>query len=291
MTVQADQPISYAVVTPTFSGDFDRCALLVDSLKRIGGDHHHYLLVDRKDVALFRALEGDRTTIIESESIIDGWLRRAPGKKGYWISFRALPVRGWIIQQILKMSVTRALPHDAFVICDSDVAFVRPFSIADFDSPQGLELLDTPFEGGWGPRWTEVACEMLGLDAAQLPVRNHVGVMICWTRANILGLHARIEKTTGKPWQLAVARQLRFSEYMLYGAYVRGVLGYPASGHAPNAESRIKSSWSMDLDSDEALDEFFDTLDARHVGVMIHSKDYVDPARVRLRLERMWNRL
>ena len=43
---------------------------------------------------------------------------------------------------------------------------------------------------------------------------------------------ARVAATTGRPWTTAIARQLHFSEWTLYGVFVDDVIGAPANSFA-----------------------------------------------------------
>jgi hypothetical protein len=114
--------------------------------------------------------------------------------------------------------------------------------------------------------------------------------MICWNRETVKALQQRIEISTGVNWQVALARTLSFSEYMIYGVFVREVLGYENTDHAPSAEL-VKTSWGWDLTSDLAIDTFFADFDPKTVAIMINSKDAIDPARYRHHLERLWNEM
>src|SRR5689334_5136574 len=108
---------SLAVVTPTFLPDLARCELLAESLDRCAPQVPHYLIVDRRDWRAFQHLQGGRRQLIESEALVGHWMWRMPGRKGFWLSFKALPVRGWIIQQILKISAIEAIPERTLVFC------------------------------------------------------------------------------------------------------------------------------------------------------------------------------
>ena len=74
---------------------------------------------------------------------------------------------------------------------------------------------------------------------------------------------------------MAVARRLTFSEYITYGTYVRAVVGYDNSPHAPSAVDLVRTSWGMSLDSETALAAFFDSLSGTQIAAMVHSKDDV----------------
>jgi hypothetical protein len=112
--------------------------------------------------------------------------------------------------------------------------------------------------------------------------------MICWNRETVKALQQRIETSTGMNWQVALARTLSFSEYIIYGIFVREVLGYENTDHAPSVAPLVKTSWGSDLKTDFAIDTFFADFDPKTVAVMVNSKDGIDPARYRHHLERLW---
>ena len=277
------------LVTPTYLPDLARCELLVESVQRSCPGLAHHLIVDHRDLRHFRHL-ADRTTIITSEDLLPWWVRRLPGRRSIWLSVRSRPTRGWIIQQVLKIATASALDADVSIFCDSDVAFIRPFSpsalIDEADASVGL--LDVEFVNDEVKRWTAIAAGLLGLEPSDLPPRGHVGNMISWRRDNVIGMTKRVEETTGIDWRAALMRLPTFSEYILYGSYTRGVLGYEHSGHHPVALPLVKASWGVDLRDEKAFDDFFATFDPATIAVMIHSKDGIDPTRYRRQLEQMW---
>lgn len=216
----------FAIITPSYPPDLERCALLVESLDRCCPDSTHYLIVDRCDIGPFRRLASSRTELIESEALIEPWLRRLPSRHGFWVSLRALPVRGWMMQQIRKIAVANALSCPNLVYCDSDMAFIRPFGLPDLMKDGALGLLDVPYQDEQVQRWTKDARRLLGLPRETGETRGHVGQMICWRRDNVLAMQQRIEATCGMSWQQALARLRTVSEYILYGVFVREVIGY-----------------------------------------------------------------
>ncbi len=261
-----------AFVTPSYPPDMERCALLVESLDRFGPTFKHYIIVDRADMPVFAHLASARTILIEAESIIDKRFIRIPWKGSSWYNWRALPMRGWISQQVYKLAAVKLLPEDILVMTDSDTTFVRPFTVDNFLVDGKTGLLDVDYCAGMVPTWTGVATKILRLKA-QPPLRGHVGNLIAWRREHIVALHALIERTTGLPWQIAIARQRTFSEYILYGIYIRQVLGYDASHHAPSTRALVKQPWDYDLSSQAGLKAYFDAIEPDNIAVMIHSKD------------------
>ena len=87
----------------------------------------------------------------------------------------------------------------------------------------------SPFVNDDRRRWTATARRLLGLPPHDGGIRNHVGNMICWNRETVKAMQRRIESRTGINWQVALARTFSFSEYMIYGIFVRELLGYNVS--------------------------------------------------------------
>jgi Family of unknown function (DUF6492) len=280
---------SLAVVTPTYLPDLTRCELLAESLDRTAPDVPHYLIVDRCERPAFKHLERGRRRLIESEDILGNWIMRFPGRKGgVWLSLKAPPARGWIIQQILKIGIIKVISERTLVFCDSDTAFFRPFDREHLLVNGKIGLLDVDFNNDIIRRWTTTTRRLLGLSASQRDYRNYVGNMICWNRETVTAMQRQIESSTAVNWQTALARQPTFSEYMTYGIFVREVLGYDQVDHAPSAVPLVRNSWGLTLDTNLELNSFFSDFDPQTVAVMIHSKGGVDVSRYRPHLERLW---
>ncbi len=263
---------SLAFVTPSYTPDLERCALLVRSLDRFGPSFKHYIIIDRAEMPAFAHLASERTILIEAESVMDHRFVRIPWKGGTWLNWRTLPMRGWISQQVKKLASVNFVTEDILVMTDSDATFVKPVSVEYFLIDGKAGLLDVDYCADMVPTWTNVAKKLLGLSITP-KLRGHVGTMIAWRREHMLALHAHIETATGLPWQIAIARQRTFSEYILYGIFVREVLGYDASQHAPSTRSLVKQPWDHDLSTQSGLKAYFDTIESDNIAVMIHSKD------------------
>ena len=114
-------------MTPTYRPDLSRCELLAESLDRSAPDVPHYLIVDHCDRSAFSHLERGRRWLIESEALSETGCGGCPAAKAIWLSLKAPPVRGWIIQQILKIGTIDAIPERTLVFCNSDTVFFRHF--------------------------------------------------------------------------------------------------------------------------------------------------------------------
>src|SRR4051812_7038988 len=71
--------LSYSIATPSYAGDIERCRLLCASIDRfVTGHANHYLLVEDRDVPLFRDLEGPRRRVIAESALLPSWLKSLP---------------------------------------------------------------------------------------------------------------------------------------------------------------------------------------------------------------------
>ncbi len=280
--------VSIAFVTPTYAHDLGRCELLVQSVQQFAPDICHYLIIDKRDLPLFRHLAGPRTLLVPSEEIMDKSYRRLIGPSGIWLSLRTPPVRGWITQQLRKLGSPTILSEQVIICLDSDVTFVRPFDLSLIQQQGKLGLLDVSYTGGTVPRWTSVAEDLLGLQKGSVPQRGHVGSLIVWSRETLLRLQNHVEQTTGLPWQIAVGRCMTFSEYILYGVFVREVLGYASSPHAPTNRPLVRQPWDHDLTNDAGLNAYINDVDPGNIAVLIHSKDGISADQQRQHFQRAW---
>ena len=207
---------SFAIVTPTFAPDFQHCQLLVESVERhVPESVKHYLIIDRLDEGLFAG-------------ILPWWLHQLPFAPKWWLRLRSLPLRGWIVQQLVKLSVNTVVPADNYVFLDSGAMFVR-----DYDPASTIQDDKIPFfreqkeevRLSWNTRWHQVAARLLGLPVQQSYDTNYEGNNpIYWRRENLTRLQRHIEQVTGKDWIVAVCRRPRMSEYVIYGMFVEHIL-------------------------------------------------------------------
>ena len=289
MASPASDPVTVALVTPTYRGDLERCELLVESVRQCCPALEHRLVVDRRDRSHFRHLE-DRARVVTSETLLPRFTWRVPGSRSIWLRPTSRPTRGWIIQQVLKLAIASAADAaDVSIFCDSDVTFVRPFATDQVVDHGSVALLDVDFVNDEVRHWTDVATRLVGLPDGTLTPRGHVGNLICWRRENVVALTRKIEAVAGMDWRTALMRLPTFSEYVLYGAFIRGVVGYPDSGQHPSATPLVKASWGADLTADDELQRFVADLEPATVAVMIHSKDQVSVERYRATIERNWS--
>ncbi|MCC5873476.1 MAG: hypothetical protein JJU22_13840 [Gammaproteobacteria bacterium] len=238
-----------AIVTPTFRGDLGRCELLCESIDRwVDPKFTHHLLVDRRDLPLFEYLESPRRRIWTAESMLPLWLHRVPIFTRWRVTPSTLPVRNWILQQIVKLSVGNHIPSENYMIVDSDVAFIRPLDPDRFLRGDRLRLFREPAErqNGMHLRWHRAAAKLLGLPRQGYLDSHYVGNLITWRRDVLLMLHEHLSRIAGGSWQRALCNTLHFSEYILYGAFVDNVLG-DQTLHFREDQPLCHSLWTDEL--------------------------------------------
>lgn len=282
-------PYSAAFVTPTFPADLGRCELLVESRERLAPDFKHYLLIDEPHIPAFKHLESQTTKIIPSRELLGNYLRRIPGKSGHWIGVFTPPVRGWMTQQLRKLAICQHISDDIVICIDSDTAFIRPFSVDHVMENGKIGLLDVDYRDASIDKWTRVSESLLGLPRNSVDVRNHVAHLVPWVRNHVVDMLHHIEKTQNKPWQIALARRLTFSEYTLYGAYIRGNVGYERSMHVPSSKPLVRQPWSHDFSTDQNIRDYICKTHPANIAVMVHSKFGISADDLRPHFREVWS--
>lgn len=232
-----------AILTPSFRPDFERLVKLHESvLEFTDSSVTHHVIVPRRDLPLFMALESPRLRVWSESDFLPAGFIATDGLAAVvkrmrflpsMVRFSALnlrrpwpPVRGWVLQQVLKLSAAPKLGARAVVIIDSDVVLVRPMPAALFLRSGTVRLFEMPnaITGDMDRHvtWTRTAHRLLGLpDPAGPAYPDYVGGIVTWDPELVSACLARVEEVTGKSWATAIAAQLHFSEFILYGTYVR----------------------------------------------------------------------
>lgn len=259
----------FAIVTPSYPPDFERCKLLAWSIQQfVQPSVTHYIVVKKKDYPLFKQLKGPKTEIVIVESIIPPWLVKIPFTSNGWLSLKTPPVRNWLLQQIVKICAGRHIKHDVLVYIDSDFTFVRPFDLRNFVKGDKVRLFHAEVEGE-PDNWDKSASKILSLPQAKFP--NYVNALITWRHDNVLKMFDYIEDVTGRGTIENICHLWHFSEYVLYGAFVDYVLK-EESGHYWDAYSPCKEYWEHSDMSQQDLERFFHDLEPEHAAVMVSSK-------------------
>ena len=226
-----------AVVTPSFGLDAEIFHdLCVSVREHMPSSTIHHVVVPRSDRSTFARFSCGRCVVRTEPELLPRRYVRTP-IRGLWINLRQpwLPVRGWVLQQALKIATVGSLRTTAALIADSDVALVQGVDLTDFvrDGKVMLYRLEGAVHAGMPRhvRWHQVARRLLGVGAAAgSPMHDYVSSFNIWEPSVVRGMQARISEVTGRHWLDAITSELHVSEFMLYGVYVDEVLG----GREPN---------------------------------------------------------
>ena len=286
-----------AFVTISYAPDRDRCALLCRSMREFAPSADHWIVVDRADLELFKSLQDARTTLLTTEELLPVWLRRLNLRRvrlrsNMWLQTRGRPVRGWLVQQLIKLAVAEVMTQDVLVYADSDVVLLRPF-LADsvVDDAGRVRLYSLP--GAVHERlsshirWHRSAEKLLGIEHAGLPLPDFITSLVPWRRENAVSLLSHVQATSGQHWVRALAAVTDVSEYTLYGRFVTDVLGEDGAQYVTPA-SLCHDYWSHVPLTDEELTAFLDGVGPEEVGVSITAKAGMQPAEYVEALEQRW---
>jgi hypothetical protein len=267
--------LRYALVTPSFRLDLQRCQMLLESTERWVAPHvRHYVVIDRRDRPLFRPICRARTELLDAEDMLPGWLMRVPGLNRFWLSLRTRPVRNWILQQIVKLAVGASLPEDVLLYADSDMFFVAPFDPRSFERNGAVPLLVESGQRGQIPdndRTHAVDAQLLGLPIESSYDTNYIGNLIYWRHRNVQATLERVQEVGGKPWQAIIAPLGAFSEYVLYGLHSHRILG-ERSGHWHDDVVRTLCYWTPKPLTIQGLEQLKSECQPFHHSVMISAK-------------------
>jgi hypothetical protein len=254
IATQGGRPETVGLITLSYRGDLERCALLFESIDRhLPGRGQHYVIVDDQDVEHFARFRTSDRQILPKSRFLPRWLRPVPllrwRRRRYWWSLHGKPVSGWHVQQFVKIAAARSLREQRFCLIDSDVCFFRDFDLRAVAEPNPTPLHIHP-KGVTVQRprhmlWVATASRLLDQKEPELPTDDYIDQIIIWDQATVQAMIARIEAVTGRGWVEALCQHRNFSEYMIYGAFVANTPSALAS-HRPTTQSFCRTHWDAD---------------------------------------------
>jgi hypothetical protein len=266
------------VVTPTHAPDLELFADLHESvLGCFPSAVRHLVVANDDDVPVFRRFEGPRCDVVGVGDVLPRSIWALPFSR-LWVNLRwpVPPLRGWIVQQLVKLAVASQVPEQVIVLADSDLVFVRPVSVATFSTGGRVHLYRK--DGGVDlslprhMRWHAVARDLLGLPepARPTPLPDYISSLNSWDAAAVKEALRRVEFVTGRPWAVAVGRELHFSEWTLYGLHADEV--ERAARVVLTADSLCHSYWDPVPLTAAGADAFLSGLRPQDVAYMISAK-------------------
>jgi hypothetical protein len=274
----------FALVTPSYYVDFERCRWLCETVDRyVPKRIPHYLLIDRADRAMFAPLASPRTRILLKEDVLGGRLWQVPFARRWWVGAGRPPVRGWIVQQMTKLLVGRVVDEDVLVYLDSGTFFVRPFEAGAVVRDGLVRLFRESgpyFQSRVVRRWHRVAASLLGVRPVAGYDVGYVTPMVTWRRDNLVKLGDHLERVSGRSAFDCLAGHVTLSEYYLYGMYADMILG-DRSGHFHTPVQSNLSYWDHLALNVEQLRKFRAKLEPEHLIVYVDEKSATSIAAVR----------
>jgi hypothetical protein len=289
--------MTLALITPSYRNDVDLFGDLHQSVMRMTDNSViHYAIVPKADMELFNVMAGPRCIVVSEESLYPSHYRTIRGlnelvrliprvpahariaavntKK----MFR--PVRGWMMQQVLKLEMCRQLNVDTALLTDSDVELVRPLSEATFRDGDHARLYRRPKQtDGWLPthmEWIKNSRVLLDLPPAEFPASEYISSFCVWEPAIVRAMLAHVEQVTGKHWMDAIVGLPTFSEWTLYGVFAEEIMKYDES--VMTESSLCHSYWDTTPLTMERGIEFASHIAPDDVAVLIQSKSHTPRA-------------
>jgi hypothetical protein len=233
---------------------------------------------------MFRTLVNPRTRLLVVEDVIPWWIMRIPTVRRFWWSWRSRPIRNWMLQQIVKLSVPQFVTEETLFYVDSDVFFVNRFDPATIFRDGKAPLFCETGQAGVIPlndEWHSLAAKLLGLPPEPTYDTNFIGNIICWRRSVANGLVRHIESVSGVHWVRAIARNWRLSEYILYGLYATRLSTDASSSQYRDSTERTHCYWAPKSMNDVDLARFREGLAPSKLATMISAKSRTDVRAIR----------
>ena len=271
---------SVALVTPTYRDDYERFALLCESIdRRVSGHAVHYVVVSDDDLPQFARFAGPRRVVAPTSQFLPRWLHLAAGfrwrgGRKVWWSWRAKPVHGWHVQQFIKIAVSMTMPQQRYLLVDSDIVFFRDFDVAAYAGAESSPLFVRPAAIGADMKrhalWARNSDLLLGKTGEPFPRDDFIGPLIVWDKDAVRAMTAALQRASGKDWVLALCRARDISEYLLYGAFVAASPDW-LRGHAATSTSLAVTHWDdVRLDAGD-LRALLATASPRQVALCVQS--------------------
>src|SRR5262245_7143350 len=165
-----------AVLTPSFSGDVELFASMHRSvLEHTPAGTIHHVICPPSDKAIFEQYSCPRCHVMTHSDLLPRCYFCMPRSNGLAVNLRRPwpPVRGWVMQQVMKIARSALIDADAVLIVDSDAELVRTVTAARFQQAGELGLLRAGYaidaRMNRHIRWHHAARRLLGLPPAPKP--------------------------------------------------------------------------------------------------------------------------
>ncbi len=211
-------------ITVSYAPDFARCKRLCQSIDQYKEDIDlkHTIICPARDVAKFSTLAKDFRHVVSYQSLLPPGYKQLPWSKRWWLDPGGFPVRGWMMQQLVKLASAAQSEDEYIVFTDSDIVFCKPINEDLFYRDGAIRLLATPSksEDKDHTNWQRLSERLLWVSPQQ-HFQNYVGQLMCWSPDVVRKMLARVEKNADKPWFKTLGRLITVSEYTLYSNFAQ----------------------------------------------------------------------
>ena len=151
------------------------------------------------------------------------------------------------MQQITKLSVSRATDASFLLFADSDIQFIDALSPEDVVHGAALRLYSEPGKMNTGQhlQWHEIASDLLGIERKYAGF-NYNGQLISWRRSDLQALHEHLENKHQRAWAEVIGRCTTVSEYILFGNFVERVQSNIDTDYYRTDRSLVYSCWNAE---------------------------------------------
>lgn len=278
-----------SLLTCSMAADLDIFALLAASVDRhLDSRIRHDVVVPSADIAAFRIFETPNRQIIAQEDVLPVKLLRLPQflellaplkslfRRPLYLTPKGQLVRGWMVQQCLKIGMARQSTETAIMHVDSDVCFFRHLSPEDaFDGEHTRFFraegeIDYPMHNPW----LNSAADFLGVSVPTKHQAHYVENCILWDTGVAKAMAAQIEDTHSRPLHEVIFAAKSMSEYYVYGLFAEL---FPAGEALLSQEfSFCNSYWPSDESAPVNFDELRRKKHPKHFAMAIQSTHRLD---------------
>lgn len=229
-----------SILTCSMARDIELFSLLARSIDDcVDARISHNVIVPRRDVPKFRRFANHRREILAQEDVLPRRFLKLPAApavlsrfvpalcRPIYLDARLRMVRGWILQQVLKIEMTRRARGMLFLHVDSDVFFFR-----DLVPSRMLKEGKVPFfraetatRNPLHATWGQTAGQVLGLNLPASHASHYVENCVPWLSDAVQAMTDRMERVGGRAWHETLTSLPTFSEYYLYGIFLDEIHG------------------------------------------------------------------
>ena len=212
------------LITVSHTPDFERCRRLCESINRF--QHvktiKHTLICPRRDMPLFATLEQNGRRVVSYQDILPQGYRQFPLLSRWWIDPGGFPVRGWMMQQLVKLAASASSDDEYIIFADSDIVFCKPIEEELFYRNGAIRLVASTIKSEDKDHitWQRLSERLLWISPQQV-FPNYVGQLMCWSPDVVRQMLARVEKNADGPWFKTLGRLITVSEYTLYSNFAQ----------------------------------------------------------------------